>query len=139
MKVFQNIKSLPSFNKAVITIGTFDGVHQGHKKVLGLLKEEAASIGGETVILTFHPHPRNIVDAAHIEVSLINTIEERIELIRKEGIENLVVVPFTEEFSKLTAGEYVENFLISNFHPHTLVIGYDHHFGFNRAGDYRLL
>ncbi len=139
MEVYRNTDNLPEFIRATVTIGTFDGVHLGHKKVLGLLKEEARKAKGETVILTFYPHPRNIVGSTPHDISMINSIEERIELIRKEGIDHLVIVPFTEEFSRLSPRQYVEDFLIKKFHPHTLVIGYDHRFGFNREGGYDLL
>lgn len=139
MQVHHNIDQLTSFRKAVVTIGTFDGVHSGHRQILGQLKQEAAKINGETVIITFHPHPRKIVQAGQSPVFLINTIEEKIRLLEQVGIDHLVIVPFTEAFSLLTAKEYVEDFLINKFHPHTVIIGYDHHFGKGRGGNYRLL
>lgn len=139
MKVYKNINSLPDFPKAIVTIGTFDGVHLGHKKILGLLKEQAKISGGETVIITFHPHPRNIVGSTPHDISMINSMEERIERFKLEGIDHLVIVPFTEEFSRLSPEEYVEEFLIKKFNPHTLIIGYDHRFGCNRKGGYELL
>lgn len=113
-------------------------MHTGHKHILLQLKSEAQRISGETVIVTFHPHPRKIVSHTH-EVQLLNTLEEKIEILSKEGIDHLVVVPFTEAFSEQTAESYVKNFLVRNIHPHTIIIGYDHRFGKNRAGNYLML
>lgn len=139
MKVHRDISHLPPFARAVITIGTFDGVHSGHRKIIDQLRTEAARVEGESVIITFHPHPRSVVRAGQSPVSLINTIEEKIELLEKSGIDHLVIVPFTETFSQMTAAEYVEKFLVDRFHPHTVIIGYDHHFGAGRTGDFKLL
>ncbi len=143
MQVHDDISNLPLFNNAVITIGTFDGVHTGHLQIIHQLKKEAAHIGGETVIITFHPHPRMIVNTklktSNHEIKLINTLPEKIELLRKQNIDHLVIVPFTLEFSQQSPEEYIRDFLVKNFHPHTIIIGYDHHFGKNRQGDYRLL
>jgi riboflavin kinase / FMN adenylyltransferase len=137
MKVYQYTDQLPYFKNAVITIGTFDGVHQGHRQIIHHLKEVANEVSGETVIITFHPHPRSVL--RHHEVQLINTIDERIGLLDAAGIDNLVIVPFTDAFSQLTAEQYVEHFLVEHFHPHTIIIGYDHRFGHGRKGDYRML
>ena len=130
---------LPVFNKAVITIGTFDGVHSGHCQILQQLKAEARAIGGETVIITFEPHPRKLLGKQPAEIKLINTPQEKITLLAQQGIDHLVVVPFTREFANQSAREYVENFLVERFHPHTIIIGYDHQFGHNREGNYLLL
>jgi len=139
MHIHRNIDHLPAFRRAVITIGTFDGVHSGHQKILEQLRQEAARIDGETVIITFHPHPRKIVKGAAADIRLINTLREKIELLSWKGIDHLVVVPFTEAFSQLTAEQYIREFLLEKFHPHTIIIGYDHQFGKGRAGDYHLL
>ena len=138
MKVYYSADDLPVFSKAVVTIGTFDGVHLGHQVILEQLQQEAARIGGQTVIITFHPHPRKVV-ADRQPIYLINTIEEKIELLGKKGIDHLVVVPFTAAFSQQLPEEYVEQFLVKKFHPHTIIIGYDHRFGQGRKGDYKLL
>jgi len=114
-------------------------VHIGHQQILSQLKQEAGRIQGETVIVTFHPHPRKVVAAGQAPVFLINTIEEKIELLEKNGITHLVIVPFTEAFSQQAPEEYIEHFLIEKFHPHTVIIGYDHRFGQGRKGDYKLL
>src|ERR1700754_1242756 len=111
MKVYYSPDDLPVFSKAVVTIGTFDGVHLGHQQIMEQLKQEAARIGGETVIITFHPHPRKVV-AAGRAIFLINTIEEKIELLDQKGIDHLVVVPFTAEFSQQSPEDYIEKFLV---------------------------
>ncbi|HLA53155.1 MAG TPA: bifunctional riboflavin kinase/FMN adenylyltransferase, partial [Flavitalea sp.] len=139
MQVHKDIERLPPFSNAVITIGTFDGVHLGHQKILSQLKEEARRRDGETVIITFHPHPRVVVRREQDPPKLINTIAERIELLDRHGIDHLVIVPFTDTFSRLSAREYVEEFLRARFRPQCVIIGYDHRFGHDRLGDYLLL
>ena len=139
MQVHYDIDQLPLFRNAVITIGTFDGVHLGHRQIIERLKEEAAAINGETVIITFHPHPRKVVSSAILGIRLINTMEEKLELLEQLGIHHAVVVPFTDAFANQPAEEYVSNFLVAKFNPHTIIIGYDHRFGRDRLGDYRLL
>ncbi|MFL5742139.1 MAG: bifunctional riboflavin kinase/FAD synthetase [Flavisolibacter sp.] len=138
MQVHRSIENLPSFSNAVITIGTFDGVHRGHRKIIDALIREAESAEGESVIISFHPHPRKIVYPDE-PLQLINTLEEKIELLSQTGIDHLVIVPFNQGFSEQTADQYIENFLIEKFHPHTIIIGYDHHFGKGRKGDFMLL
>ncbi|MEI9909192.1 MAG: bifunctional riboflavin kinase/FAD synthetase [Bacteroidota bacterium] len=139
MQVHRDIDMLPRFRNAVVTIGTFDGVHQGHRQVIENLKEEAKNINGETVIITFHPHPRKVVSSAILGIRLINTLEEKIELLEQLGIDHLVVVPFTEIFANQPAEDYIRDFLVDKFKPHTIIIGYDHRFGRDRQGDYRML
>ena len=139
MQVHHDIDTLPPFNKAVITIGTFDGVHMGHRQLLNKLKEEALKINGDTVIITFHPHPRKVVSSTILGIRLINTLAEKLELLEQLEIDHAVVVPFTEAFANQPAEEYIKNFLVEKFHPHTIIIGYDHRFGRDRMGDYRLL
>jgi len=138
MQVHYHLENLPLFTNAAVTIGTFDGVHTGHQKIIAALKEEAQKINGESVVITFHPHPRKIVNPDN-RLQLINTLEEKIELLEKTGIDHLVIVPFSEHFSSQSADEYIENFLIEKFHPHTIIIGYDHHFGKGRQGNFMLL
>jgi riboflavin kinase/FMN adenylyltransferase len=139
MRVYRDLKTLPLFKNAVITIGTFDGVHSGHCQVIAQLKEEAARIDGETVIITFDPHPRKVITAGHGEIRLLTTLDERIELLDKVGIENLVIVGFNQTFASQTAEEYITDFLYRYFKPHTIIIGYDHRFGKGRVGDYHLM
>jgi riboflavin kinase / FMN adenylyltransferase len=139
MQIHRDINNLPEFKNAVITIGTFDGVHLGHHQIINSLKKEAASVNGESVIITFHPHPRKVVSSVITGVRLINTLSERIELLQKTGIDHLVIVPFTDFFANQTAEEYIRDFLVEKFKPHTIIIGYDHRFGKNRSGDYKLM
>lgn len=138
MQVHYSIDKLPAFKNPVITIGTFDGVHEGHKKIIRALLDEADRINGESVIITFHPHPRKIITPDE-PLRLINTLNEKIELLAKTGIHHLVVVPFTAEFALLSAEEYISDFVVSRFHPSTIIIGYDHHFGKERKGNFALL
>jgi riboflavin kinase/FMN adenylyltransferase len=138
MQVHRNIDKLPDFRNAVITIGTFDGVHMGHRRIIDELKTEAKAISGETVIITFHPHPRKIIASPTPGIRLINTLDEKTELLENLGIDHLVVVPFTEAFSNQPAEEYIGNFLVAKFRPHTIIIGYDHRFGKERKGNYLL-
>lgn len=138
MQVHRSIQNLPIFTNAVITIGTFDGVHQGHRKIIDALIQEARSVQGEAIIITFHPHPRKIVNPNE-HLQLINTLHEKIRLLDKTEIDHLVIVSFSQEFSNRPAIEYIESFLIEKFHPHTIIIGYDHHFGKNRQGNFILL
>ncbi|MBI1780540.1 MAG: bifunctional riboflavin kinase/FAD synthetase [Sphingobacteriales bacterium] len=139
MQVHRQLSQLPVFNKAVITIGSFDGVHTGHQQIIKQLKEEAANVGGETIIITFYPHPRKVIGSSKNDFNLLTTMDEKIELLNKEGIDHLVIVPFTRDFSDQPAVSYIKDFLGSNFHPHTIIIGYDHRFGKNREGDFSLL
>ncbi len=139
MQVHRYSASLPPFQNAIVTIGTFDGVHTGHLQIIQQLKSEAKAANGESVIITFHPHPRRIVGQQNSEVRLLNTLDERIELLRKAGIDHLVIVPFTEAFASQSALEYIQNFLVAHFKPHTIIIGYDHRFGRNREGNFQLL
>ena len=138
MQVHRSTENLPLFTNAVITIGTFDGVHEGHKKIIDALIREARSVQGEAVIITFHPHPRKIV-RPNEHLQLINTLDEKIELLEKTGIDHLVIVPFNHSFANQTADEYISNFLVAKFRPHTIIIGYDHHFGKDRQGNFMLL
>jgi riboflavin kinase/FMN adenylyltransferase len=138
MQVHFQTESLPLFRNAVLTIGTFDGVHQGHQQIITALKKEAAAVNGETVIITFHPHPRKIVYPG-VALQLINTLEEKVGLLEAQGIDHLVVVSFNQDFASLSAEQYIADFLMRRFQPHTIIIGYDHHFGKGRKGNFKLL
>ncbi|HZW70008.1 MAG TPA: bifunctional riboflavin kinase/FAD synthetase [Hanamia sp.] len=141
MKVHRDINNLPAFKNPAVTIGTFDGVHTGHLQVIHQLKREAEINGGESVIITFDPHPRMVLsrNQNRPSIQLLTTLSEKTELIAREDIDHLVVVPFTLEFSNQTAEEYISDFLVKKFNPKTIIIGYDHRFGNNRTGDYNLL
>jgi riboflavin kinase/FMN adenylyltransferase len=139
MQIHRDIDALPALRNAVITIGTFDGVHMGHRQVIDELIAEARAVSGESVIVTFHPHPRKVVSSAILGIRLINTLDEKLLLLEKLGIDHVVVVPFTDAFANQPAEDYIKNFLVDRFHPHTIIIGYDHRFGRDRLGDFRLL
>ncbi|MBK7883390.1 MAG: bifunctional riboflavin kinase/FAD synthetase [Chitinophagaceae bacterium] len=138
MIVHTDIQNLPNFKNAVITVGVFDGVHTGHRQIIALMKSEAEKIGGETVLITFDPHPALILQSK-ADLQLLNTLDEKTALLKEQGINHLIVIPFTQHFSKQTAEEYVDDFLVNNFHPHSIIIGHDHRFGKNRSGDFALL
>ena len=139
MKVYTDIHSLPIFTKAVITTGSFDGVHIGHVQIISQLINEAKQIGGTPVLITFYPHPKQIVQIKDKPLFVLNTPQEKYELLQKMGIANIVVVPFDKEFSELSAKNYIEDFLVQKFHPSLIVVGYDHRFGNNREGNFELL
>jgi len=139
MKVYQDITKLPKFKNSVLTIGSFDGVHMGHRKIIERGKILASEVDGDLVIVTFHPHPRSIIYPKDDTLRLLSTLEEKIQLFESIGVKHLVVVPFTIEFSQIDPREYVEKFLIGSFNPKYIIIGYDHKFGLNRQGDIHLL
>jgi riboflavin kinase/FMN adenylyltransferase len=138
MAVFHQLNNLPSFTKPVLTIGSFDGVHHGHKVILSEVVKAARDIGGESILITFEPHPRKIIHPEQ-PLGLLTEPEQKIDLILATGIDHIVVVPFNRDFSMLSATEYVEDFLLKNFNPHAIIIGYDHHFGHSREGNIDLL
>lgn len=139
MKVYNSIKEFKKNPNAVVTTGTFDGVHVGHRKILERLKEVAARQKGETVILTFYPHPRLVLFPDDSTLKLLNTQEEKILLLEKYGVEHLIVHPFTKEFSRISSLEYVRDILVNSIGTRKLVIGYNHQFGRNREGSFEHL
>lgn len=139
MDVYRFIDHLPPFRNPVLTIGTFDGVHIGHQKIIERIREIATSVGGESILLTFHPHPRQVLHPDGHEIKLINTLDERIELLEKYGINKIIIATFDENFANTDPEVYVSEFLIKKIHPTKIVIGYDHRFGRNRKGDIDLL
>jgi riboflavin kinase/FMN adenylyltransferase len=130
---------LPSFKKSVLTIGTFDGVHKGHQKLIDRIIELTKKTAGESIIVTFHPHPRIVINPEDKSLRLLNTTDEKIALLENYGVDNVIIVPFSRDFSEQSAENYIENFLVKNFHPNYIIIGYDHKFGKDRKGDYHLL
>lgn len=138
MAIFYNTDNLPDFKSPVITIGTFDGVHMGHRAILSKVTECAERIGGESILLTFDPHPRKLIFPEQT-IHILTPLEEKLKLVTAEGIQHVVVVPFTKEFACLSAHEYVTDFLVKQFNPAAIVIGYDHHFGADRKGNIHLL
>jgi riboflavin kinase/FMN adenylyltransferase len=139
MNIYRSLNDVPSFKNAVVTIGSFDGVHLAHKKLIKRVDQIAEEINGEAVVVTFHPHPRSIVFPNDKTLVLLSTIEEKIALFESIGVKHLIIVPFTVEFAQLSANEYVEKFLIKSLQSKYLVVGYDHKFGLARHGDFQLL
>ena len=139
MKVYYDLQNLPPFNKAVITTGAFDGVHKGHQQIIQKMKAIAQSIQGETLIISFHPHPRKVISSVPGEIKQLTHIKERIALLEKTGVDHLVVVPFDHRFSNMTAEEYVKDFIVAHFKPAHIIVGYDHRFGNGRKGNFELL
>jgi len=136
MKVYESIEQFKGAKNSAVTIGTFDGVHLGHQKIIQQLKEGAEAIKGESVILTFYPHPRMVLFPDDEDLKLLNTEEEKKELLEKFGVEHLIVHPFTKKFSRITYTEYVRDILVNKLKTKKLIIGYNHHFGRNREGTF---
>lgn len=138
MKVFYGTDTLPQWQHVVLTIGTFDGVHQGHKSILQSVVQEAKAIDGTSILITFDPHPRKLI-FPNESLKLLSTLEERLALVAEAGIDVTVVVPFTAAFAAQSAQDYIQDFLLRMFQPKLIVIGYDHHFGHDRTGDIHML
>ncbi|WP_333862365.1 bifunctional riboflavin kinase/FAD synthetase [Sphingobacterium sp.] len=134
MKIYRSLDDFSPVENAVVTIGTFDGVHIGHQKILAHLKEAAQKINGETILLTFFPHPRLIINPDDDSLRLINDIEEKVSQLSKVGIDHLIIIPFSRDFSNQTPEEYISNVLVGKLGTKKIVIGYDHHFGKDRKG-----
>ncbi len=139
MKIFQGFNDINEIPNPVLTIGTFDGVHLGHQKIIEQLNEEAEKIGGESVLFTFYPHPRMVLYPDTHGLKLIQTQVEKIDKLRRMGMQNVIVHPFSQEFSRLSAIEFVRDFLVNRLHVKKMVIGYDHQFGKNREGSLSFL
>jgi riboflavin kinase / FMN adenylyltransferase len=136
MKIYYDIDDFVPLNFAVVTSGTFDGVHIGHQKILSRLKEISHRHGGESVVITFWPHPRLILKPHEGPLKLLNTFEEKAELLREQGIQHLLRIPFTHEFSQITSTAFISEILVNRIGTKKLVIGYDHRFGKNREGSF---
>jgi riboflavin kinase/FMN adenylyltransferase len=139
LKVFHSIDEFQKIKGAVVTTGTFDGVHVGHRKIINRLNEIARKNGGESVLLTFHPHPRMVLFPDDHGLELITTMDEKIHLLEEAGIQNLIIHPFTRKFSRTTSLEFIREILVEKIGTSILVIGYDHHFGRNREGSFEHL
>jgi len=134
VKIYKSIEEFKNVENPVVTTGTFDGVHLGHRTILNRLKEIAVKSKGGIVLLTFFPHPRMVLYPDDDDLKLLNTQDEKIKLLEKAGIDHLIIIPFTKEFSRLTAVEFVRDILVNKIGVKKLVIGYNHHFGRNREG-----
>lgn len=139
MNIYRSLESFHKLEYAVVTSGTFDGVHLGHKRILSRLKEISEQSGGETVVLTFWPHPRVVVSDDSQSLQLLSTIDEKIELFSQLGIQHLAIIPFTRAFSELSSEEFIQQVLVDKIGTKKLVIGYDHRFGRNREGSFEFL
>jgi len=139
MKVYYGIQEFEKLDNAVVTSGTFDGVHLGHRKILNRLNEVAHQNNGESVVITFYPHPRSVISPDNQNIKLLSTLDEKIELLEKSGVNHLLIIPFTREFSELSSEEFIQKILLQTIGTKTLVIGYDHRFGKNREGGFDYL
>ena len=139
MKIYHGIDDFTQLQYAVVTSGTFDGVHVGHQKIFSRLREIASRNFGETVVLTFWPHPRLVLHPEDDNLKLLNTFEEKAELLKDQGIQHLIRIPFTKEFSQLSSEQFIQEILVKTIGTRKLVIGYDHHFGKNREGSFEQL
>jgi riboflavin kinase/FMN adenylyltransferase len=139
MKIHTDLAAFTGVHRPVLTTGTFDGVHRGHHRILDRLTEVARKEGGQSVLFTFHPHPRMVLFPGDDSLKLLNTQEEKIARLEAAGLDHLLVVPFSRQFSRMHAIEYVRDVLVGAIGVHAVVIGYDHRFGRNREGDLALL
>ncbi len=136
MKIYHGLGEYSRVKNPVVTVGTFDGVHVGHSKIFRKMKEIAAKCGGETVVVTFHPHPRLVIHPDSKDLKFINTLERKYDLIARNGIGHLVIIPFTRAFASTSAETFVNEILVKEIGVCELVVGYDHHFGKNREGSF---
>ena len=139
MKIYHGLDDFTPLQYAVVTSGIFDGVHLGHQKILSRLREISSRNFGETVVITFWPHPRLVLRPEDDTLKLLNTFEEKAELLKDQGIQHLIRIPFTKEFSQLSSEEFIQQILVKSIGTRKLVIGYDHHFGKNREGSFEQL
>ena len=138
MQVFDSIKDLKKNKNTILTLGTFDGIHPGHLKIIDKMVDRSRKYGFRNVVITFHPHPRAVL-SANSDVKLLTTPREKIELLRKNGVENVLTINFTKEFASLTAEEFIYDFLVNGIGLSEIVLGHDHHFGKGRSGNAELL
>jgi len=134
LKIYHHLSDFKKLDNAVVTIGTFDGVHFGHRKIVSRLVETAGATGGETVILTFFPHPRLIIDPENQDLKMINTITEKAAILESLGVDHLIITPFTRDFSNLSPAEYISEVLVDTIGVKHIIVGYDHRFGKDRKG-----
>lgn len=139
MRIYEGLADFSPVRNAVVTSGTFDGVHLGHQKILNRIREIAIAIDGETVLITFWPHPRLVLYPNEHNLRLLSTFEEKTKLLRQFGIDHLITIPFTKEFSQMTSEEFIRRVLMEKLQTKKLVIGYDHRFGKNREGSFEYL
>ena len=139
MKIHRDLEQLPEFRNPVVTVGTFDGVHQGHRRILERMREIAARTGGETVVVTFEPHPRMVLAPYGTPVRLINIPRRKYQILESLGIDHVVIINFTPEFARTPWEVFIRDFLSGRLKVKCLVVGYDHRFGQGREGDHEKL
>lgn len=139
MKIYSSIDEFKNIQRPIVTIGTFDGVHYGHRKIIDKLTEIAKKHNGETVLLTFSPHPRMVLFPDDHGLQLLNSLDEKKELLKNAGIQHLIIQPFTKKFSRISSMNFVRDVLVNQLNIHMLVIGYNHYFGRNREGSFENL
>ena len=139
MRIINNSIQARNIKNAVVTIGTFDGVHLGHQAIFKEMRRLADEVNGETVVVTFHPHPRQVLAIGTEKLRFICSQEEKLKKFEEFGIDNVVIIPFTKEFASTPSDEFIKNYIIERIHPAVIVVGYDHHFGKNRMGDFQML
>jgi len=139
LRVYHSISDFQNVSRPILTTGTFDGVHLGHKIIVDRLKEIAKNQNGETVLLTFSPHPRLVLFPDDHNLQMINTLDEKIKFLEQAGIDHLIIHPFTKAFSRITSMQFVRDIIVNELNTHKLVIGYNHHFGRNREGSFEHL
>jgi len=139
LKIYNCIKDFLPVDNAIVTIGTFDGVHHGHQAIFNKMREDAKKIKGYTVVITFYPHPRIVLGLDSTNLRFINTQEKKINRIEESGIDFLVIVPFTKDFASLSSEEFITDFVVEKVNPIKIITGYDHHFGKDREGGFELL
>lgn len=139
MKIISNTIQARNIKNAVVTIGTFDGVHLGHQAIFKEMRRLAKEVNGETVVVTFHPHPRQVLAIGTEKLRFICSQEEKLRKFEEFGIDNVVIIPFTKEFASTPSDQFIKDYIIDRIHPAVIVVGYDHHFGKNRMGDFEML
>lgn len=139
MKIHEGLENIPPIKDAVVTLGTFDGVHLGHQKILSRIRTIADEIQGETVLVTFWPHPRLVLYPQNTDIRLLSSFEEKHIFLEKFGVDHLIIIPFTKEFSQLSSEEFIQEILVDKIKTKVLIIGYDHRFGKNREGGFEHL
>jgi len=139
VKIYHDIKDFVPVNNAIVTIGTFDGVHLGHQAILNKMIANAREVNGETVVITFYPHPRLVLHIDSSNLKFISTQKRKIERLESLGIDNLIIIEFTKAFSRISSEAFIRDIIVEPIKPYKLVVGYDHHFGKNRIGDFKLL
>ena len=138
MRIYQDLSEVPYNKNTVLTLGTFDGIHLGHKQIVGEVVRKASDLGSRSFVVTFYPHPRNVISGQN-DIRLLSTPDEKARMFEEFGIQNLLIIKFTKEFSQLSPDKFIENYIINGIGAREIVIGYDHHFGRGRGGDIEFL